>query len=363
MRLPSLFGLVLVSSSGCSLMAPSDADLLGGVGGYSTAGVKPFSGGMRGENGGTSGSGSDTESGGQVTASLGGAIGTTNGGSGSDFGGAGGDGNGSEGGSIAIGGGGGTASVGSGGRPSGGTSSVTTGGVTLGSGGSGGARGGTTSAGGTTTASGGTLNAGGTVTASGGTVIATGGTTTASGGTVMVASGGKVSSGGAGTGGAAPHCTSTSCARGTCVEQTVGYKCTCPAGWGGTRCDVGSCANVTCPSAAPCRVSDTTLPGVCYPSACVGDVGLCMAENADGSGAAVIIEGRNATFDFSASDWRNRARYFGYLDNAHGSCVCVFPQLSEAGTPLIIPLGEVRTKTSGFGQSNSWNNPPTCDCP
>lgn len=89
-----------------------------------------------------------------------------------------------------------------------------------------------------------------------------------------------------------------------------------------------------------------------------------MAENSDGSGDAVIISGRNSSFaELAGSDWRNRARYFGYLDESHGACVCVFPQTSEGGTPLVISLGQVKTKSSGFGQSNSWNNPPICDCP
>ena len=167
-----------------------------------------------------------------------------------------------------------------------------------------------------------------------------------------------------GTGGTVSHCAPNPCARGTCSETGTGYKCTCPAGWGGATCSVGSCSNMSCPASAPCTVPASNVAAVCYPSACAGKVGLCMAENADGSGAAIIIEGRNADFDpLSGSNWRNRARYFGYLDNAHGGYVCVFPQQSEGGTPLVIPLNSVRTKTSGFGQSNSWPNPPTCEYP
>lgn len=89
-----------------------------------------------------------------------------------------------------------------------------------------------------------------------------------------------------------------------------------------------------------------------------------MAENADGSGATVLISGRNADFNpLSSANWRNRAKYFGYVHNAHGGYACVFPQLDEGGTPLVIPLGTVRTKSAGFGQSNSWPNPPTCSYP
>jgi hypothetical protein len=89
-----------------------------------------------------------------------------------------------------------------------------------------------------------------------------------------------------------------------------------------------------------------------------------MAANADGSGAAILLAGRNADFNpLGGANWRSRARYFAYLDNVHGAYACVFPQLSEQGVPLVIPVGEARTKTTGFGQSNSWPNPPTCAPP
>lgn len=159
-------------------------------------------------------------------------------------------------------------------------------------------------------------------------------------------------------------CSPNPCAHGSCTASGSGFKCACSAGWGGTTCQTGSCSNMSCPSSTTCRVPVQSAAAVCYPSTCAGASGLCMAENSDGSGDAVIISGRNSTFaELAGSDWRNRARYFGYLDEIHGACVCVFPQTSEGGTPLVISLGQVKTKASGFGQSNSWNNPPTCDCP
>lgn len=89
-----------------------------------------------------------------------------------------------------------------------------------------------------------------------------------------------------------------------------------------------------------------------------------MAENANGTGDAVLISGRNADFNpLSGDNWNKKAKYFGYLYNAHGGYVCVFPNASEGGTPLVIPRGTVRTKSTGFGQSNSWPNPPTCQYP
>jgi len=87
-----------------------------------------------------------------------------------------------------------------------------------------------------------------------------------------------------------------------------------------------------------------------------------MAENTDGSGDTIVLQGRNPDFAM-VSAWTNRAKYFAYIDNLHGKCACVFPQTGEAGTPLVIPLYSARTKTTGFGQSNSWSNPPTCTCP
>jgi hypothetical protein len=91
--------------------------------------------------------------------------------------------------------------------------------------------------------------------------------------------------------------------------------------------------------------------GICYPEACTDD-GLCLAENADGSGAARTFAGRNT--DLGDYDWGNRARYFAYIDEVHGPRACVFPQTDEGGTALVIPLGTKATKSSGFGLSNSW---------
>jgi EGF-like domain/Human growth factor-like EGF len=145
-------------------------------------------------------------------------------------------------------------------------------------------------------------------------------------------------------------CAGNPCVHGTCTDLVDDFRCTCAAGWGGKTCNAGSCSNVTCPSSAPCRVPSKNA-GICYPKAC-GEAGLCLAENADGSGEARIFAGRNA--DLRDYDWGNRARYFAYVDDAHGGRACVFPQTSERGAPLVIPLGTKATKSSGFGLSNSW---------
>lgn len=351
LRIESLVLVVLVGVSACSLLAPSDHDLSSEWG---NGGVAASSGG-RGLAAGGSRAGN---SGGSEALSYGG------------HGSGGVDGAGS--GSVDDLEGGSTSQAGAGNDTEGGASAM--------------ARGGAVSAGGASsagfTSSGGTIANGGAVSAGGGALSANGGTITnggsvanggapsANGGTVST-SGGKVGAGGAssggrvsGAGGAVSHCSPNPCVHGSCSETGTSYKCTCPAGWGGTTCAVGSCSNMSCPSSAPCTVPASNVAAVCYPSACAGKVGLCMAENADGSGAAIIIEGRNADFDpLSGANWRNRAKYFGYLDNAHGGYVCVFPQQNEGGTPLVIPLNSVRTKTAGFGQSNSWPNPPTCEYP
>lgn len=158
------------------------------------------------------------------------------------------------------------------------------------------------------------------------------------------------------------YCSPNPCLHGTCTNLTSSYKCSCTAGWGGSNCSVGSCTNLACPSSAPCRVPDNKgLVAICYPSACVGTDGLCMAENADGSGDAVIFNGRNPSFNtLLGSNWNDRAKYFAYIDAIHGDWVCVFPKEDETGTALVIPLGEVRTRTSAFGQSNAWPNSDTC---
>lgn len=41
----------------------------------------------------------------------------------------------------------------------------------------------------------------------------------------------------------------------------------------------------------------------------------------------------------------------------------LFPQVDEGGTPLVVSIGQVRTRSSGFGQSSSWERAPTCVCP
>jgi len=201
---------------------------------------------------------------------------------------------------------------------------------------------------GTQNGAGGTLAAGGAPT-SGGSVAA--------GGTL--GAGGKV----AGSGGTTSACAANPCVRGTCSDVSGGYKCTCPAGWGGTRCATSSCNNMTCPAAAPCKATDPDLAAVCYPSACGTELGLCIAENADGTGAAVVFDGRNDTFAFKESNWNNRAKYFGYLYRAHGPYVCVYPNLMNAGTSFVIQLGTVRTKSAGFGQSNAWPLEGLCESP
>jgi hypothetical protein len=319
----AIYVLGLLCGAGCSLLAPSDHELFGGAKG---------TGGDRGPDFGNGGQ----ASGGERATSGGSRMEDPSGGSAPQ---AGSDGSGETGGAA----GGAEA-----GAPNGG-SEAGAGGSTAGGSTSGGSTAGGSTSGGST--SGGSTSGGSTA----------GGST--SGG---VAAGGKASGGnsGGGAGGGVLHCSPNPCSRGTCSEVSGGYKCTCPAGWGGTRCEVGSCTGLTCPASAPCRVGKASAIAVCYPSTCVGSAGLCLAENADGSGAAIIFEGRNPDFNpLMNGNWRNRAKYFGYLDDAHGGYVCVFPQVSEQGTPLVIPLGEVRTKAAGFGQSNSWPNPPTCSYP
>jgi hypothetical protein len=91
-----------------------------------------------------------------------------------------------------------------------------------------------------------------------------------------------------------------------------------------------------------------------------------MAENADGSGNASSepLTGKNATFNFgTGNNWNNRARYFAYLNNAHGAYVCVYPSTNYGGTPLVIPLGQARSKSAPFGQGNAWPDPPSCPAP
>ena len=157
------------------------------------------------------------------------------------------------------------------------------------------------------------------------------------------------------------YCSPNPCVHGTCTDTGGGYKCACTAGWGGPACSTGSCSNLSCPGSAPCLVPATSDAAICYPSACADTSGLCMAENADGSGDAVSITGRNGSFNtLDGSNWNDRAKYFAYIDRIHGDRVCVFPKENEGGTPLVIPVGEARTRTAAFGQSNAWPNDQTC---
>jgi len=328
-RIESLVVFVLLGGSACSLLAPSDGELSGSWG---VGGVHAFGDGGQSNRAGRA-SGGDT----------GGNEPTPNGGS-ADAGDSGSDGGASDGGGSA----GSTSAgrtgaiAGSGGKPGAGGAS--------GGGASGGGAGGTFANGGTISSSGGKSGAGGA--GSGGK----------GGGAGGAGSGGK-GGGAGGAGGAAAYCSPNPCVRGTCSEVSNGYKCTCPAGWGGTTCAVGSCSTLSCPASAPCTVPASNVAAVCYPSACVGN-GLCMAENVDGSGTAIIIDGHNTDFNpLSGSNWTNRAKYFVYINDLHGPYACVFPQPSDTGTPLVIPVNSVRTKAAGFGQSNSWPNPPTCSYP
>ena len=338
MRIESVLALFLISGSGCSLLAPSDSELSGdwGVGGQ---------GGLA-----ASGNGGQANDAGQADVSDAAGSESKPSGGAPDAG---------EGGSDA-----GPSAGKSAGGGTGGVAGKSAGGGTGGAAGAGVAKGGS---GGTLGAAGaggaGKVAGGGGTGAVAGAGVAKGG----SGGTLGAAGanvGGAGKGASAGAGGAVSYCAAKPCVRGTCSEVTNGYKCTCPAGWGGTTCAVGSCSTLSCPASAPCRVPTSSVVAICYPSACVGTDGLCMAENADGSGDAVVIEGRNPNFAMlSGSTWSNRAKYFAYIDSLHGACACVFPQAEEAGTPLVIPLHSARTKTTGFGQSNSWPNPPTCTCP
>jgi len=340
-RIESLVVFVLLGGSACSLLAPSDGELSGSWG---VGGVHAFGDGGQSNRAGRA-SGGDT----------GGNEPTPNGGS-ADAGDSGSDGGASDGGGSA----GSTSAgrtgaiAGSGGKPGAGGAS--------GGGASGGGAGGTFANGGTISSSGGKSGAGGAGSGGKGGGAGGAGSGGKGGGAGGAGSGGK-GGGGGGAGGAAAYCSPNPCVRGTCSEVSNGYKCTCPAGWGGTTCAVGSCSTLSCPASAPCTVPASNVAAVCYPSACVGN-GLCMAENVDGSGTAIIIDGHNTDFNpLSGSNWTNRAKYFVYINDLHGPYACVFPQPSDTGTPLVIPVNSVRTKAAGFGQSNSWPNPPTCSYP
>jgi hypothetical protein len=154
------------------------------------------------------------------------------------------------------------------------------------------------------------------------------------------------------------ECASKPCVHGSCADQVNGYKCACEAGWGGARCDAGSCANLKCPSSAPCRVPAGN-PGMCYPSACGTMAGLCIAQNADGSGDASteLLTQDNSTWNFgSGNNWNNRCRYFAYIKAVSSQDrVCVFPSANYAGTAVGVPLGRAVTRPAAFGQSNAFS--------
>lgn len=78
--------------------------------------------------------------------------------------------------------------------------------------------------------------------------------------------------------------------------------------------------------------------GVCCPEACTQD-GLCVAENADGSGAARVFAGRND--DLRDYDWGNRARYLAYIGEVHefGACFessVVVPKITQLHAPGVL---------------------------
>ena len=153
-------------------------------------------------------------------------------------------------------------------------------------------------------------------------------------------------------------CAKKPCVHGTCTDQVNGFTCACQAGWGGARCDAGSCANVKCPSSAPCRVP-AGQAGLCYPSACGTMAGLCLAQNAAGSGDASteLLTQDNSTWDFgSGNNWNNRCKYFAYVKAVNNlDRVCVFPNTNYGGTPVVVPLGRAVTRGAAFGQSNAYS--------
>jgi hypothetical protein len=93
--------------------------------------------------------------------------------------------------------------------------------------------------------------------------------------------------------------------------------------------------------------------------------GLCLAANADGSGDASteLLTQANSTFNFgTGNNWNKRSRYFAYLKAVQSwNRMCVFPETSYKGTPIVIPLGQARSMSAVYGQSNS--GPGRNNCP
>ncbi len=160
-----------------------------------------------------------------------------------------------------------------------------------------------------------------------------------------------------------PPCAASPCVRGTCRNVDAGFRCDCPSGWAGERCEAGTCSTVSCAPTAPCRVP-TGGPGICFPNACAGKPGLCLAQRPDGGGAASTepLTEINPTFNFGPkNDWNNRSRYFSYLVPVSNlTHVCVYPQLNLGGTPIVLALGEAATTPAPFGQSNAFSDMEAC---
>ena len=159
------------------------------------------------------------------------------------------------------------------------------------------------------------------------------------------------------------ECAPKPCVHGTCSDKVNAYQCSCSPGWGGATCAAGSCSNVSCASTAPCTVPSGNA-GLCLPTACGTQPGLCLAYNPDGGGNASteLLTETNDDWNFGTdNNWNDKARYFSYV-HAIGSFpyVCVFPQKNLGGTPIVIPLGQSRSAPAGFGQSNAFSNVTQC---
>ncbi|MET0385750.1 MAG: hypothetical protein ABW321_07310 [Polyangiales bacterium] len=162
-------------------------------------------------------------------------------------------------------------------------------------------------------------------------------------------------------------CESDPCQHGTCQARGTGYTCSCDRGYQGAQCETSGCDNLSCPDSTQCR-TPAGQPGLCYPRDCGSMPGLCMAVNADGGGAASteLLTENNPSFDFRTNgrpnnNWNNRARYFAYVGQVQGwDRICVFPEGSYGGTPIVIPLGQARSTDMMFGASNAGPDHPNC---